>query len=513
MPGNPLFQLQDTNTPFAGRHLIHGSWQGEAIAEFHSYQPAENRVLPWTFPEAGATELQALMQSAQAGFSQYRQCSRAVRAAFLRQIALEIEALGNVLIETVMAETALPQARVEGERGRTCNQLRLFASLLDEPAPVTYLPAQPQRLPLPAPELRLDTVPLGPVLVFAASNFPLAFSVAGGDTASALAAGCPVIVKAHNAHPATSALVAQAIEKARQICDLPAGVFQLVYAQRHDFSAQLIQHPVVKAVAFTGSEPLGLHFQKLIQQRAVPVPFYGELGSQNPLLLLPEQLALHGAAFATALAQSVLQGNGQFCTRPGLVFVPEQRETGAVLDALAGSFTATSLVTLLTPKIAEGYRHSCAVLNGLSGVTQLAEGQSALVEKGCQVLPRLFVTDATRWHELPQLQHEVFGPATVLIRYRTLTEIAAILPTLKGQLTCTVYGTDQDLQSLQPLLPALADCCGRLIRNQMPTGVEVCSAMQHGGPFPASTDLRFTAVGSAAYQRFVRPICWQNFGS
>jgi NADP-dependent aldehyde dehydrogenase len=513
MSDHVLFQLQNANTPFAGRHLINGVWQGEATADFHSYMPAENCALPWTFPEAGAAELQALMQSAHTAFAQYRQSSRAVRAAFLRQIAAEIEALGSRLIETVMAETALPQARVESERGRTCNQLRLFAGLLDEPAFSTYLPAQPQRVPLPAPELRLESVPLGPVLVFAASNFPLAFSVAGGDTASALAAGCPVIVKAHNAHPATSALVAQAIEKARQACDLPAGVFQLVYAQCHNFSAQLLQHPVVKAVAFTGSEQLGLHFQQLIQQRAVPVPFYGELGSQNPLLLLPEQLALHGAAFATALAQSVLQGNGQFCTRPGLVFVPEQPETGAMLDTLAGSFTATSLVTLLTAKIAEGYRHSCAVLNGLSGVTQLAEGQSQQVEKGCQVLPRLFITDAARWHELPQLQHEVFGPATVLIRYRTLAELAAILPTLKGQLTCTVYGTEQDLQALQPLLPALEDCCGRLIRNQMPTGVEVCSAMQHGGPFPASTDLRFTAVGTAAYQRFVRPICWQNFGN
>lgn len=513
MSDHALFQLQNANTPFAGRHLINGVWLGEATAEFHSYMPAENRALPWIFPEAGEAELQALMDSAQAAFGQYRQSNRAARAAFLRQIALEIEALGNVLIETVMAETALPQARVEGERGRTCNQLRLFAALLDEPATSTYLPAQPERVPLPAPELRLESVPLGPVLVFAASNFPLAFSVAGGDTASALAAGCPVIVKAHNAHPATSALVAQAIEKARLAADLPAGVFQLVYAQRHDFSAQLLQHPVVKAVAFTGSEQLGLHFQKLIQQRAVPVPFYGELGSQNPLLLLPEQLSLHGAAFAAALAQSVLQGNGQFCTRPGLVFIPDQPATGAMLDMLASSFTATSLVTLLTTKIAEGYRHSCAVLNGLSGVMQLAEGQSALVEKGCQVLPRLFITDAARWHEVPQLQHEVFGPATVLIRYRSLAELAAILPTLKGQLTCTVYGTDQDLKTLQPLLPALVDCCGRLIRNQMPTGVEVCRAMQHGGPFPASTDLRFSAVGTAAYQRFVRPICWQNFGN
>lgn len=505
--------LRDRDTPFHAQHLIDGRWQGEADVTFHSYAPAQNSALPWYFPEAGPAELTALTDSAAAAFSQYRHNSRAQRAAFLRQIALEIEALGAVLIDTVMAETALPQARVEGERGRTCAQLRLFAALLNEPADTVYQSAQPQRLPLPGPELRLDVVPLGPVLVFAASNFPLAFSVAGGDTASALAAGCPVIVKAHNAHPATSALVAQAIDRARRDCDLPVGVFQLVFAQQHAFAEQLLQHPVVKAVAFTGSQQLGLHFQRLIQQRAVPVPFYGELGSQNPLFLLPDQLAQHSDSFATALAQSVLLGNGQFCTRPGLVFVPEQAETPALLQALAASFNATSSVTLLTPKIAESYRHGCALLNGLEGLTTAAMGASDVAEAGCQVLPRLFVTDVAQWSDLPQLQQEIFGPATVLIRYRSLAEVLTILPSLHGQLTATVYGTEQDLQTHAALVQQLPDLAGRLIRNQMPTGVEVCAAMHHGGPFPASTDLRFTAVGTAAYQRFVRPLCWQNFGA
>lgn len=511
-------RLRDRDTPFHAQHLVNGVWQGEADLAFHSYAPAQNSVLPWYFPEAGAAELQQLTQSAAAAFSLYRHSSRAQRAAFLRQVALEIEALGAVLIDTVMAETALPQARVEGERGRTCAQLRLFAALLNEPAVTVYQSAQPQRVPLPAPELRLDAVPLGPVLVFAASNFPLAFSVAGGDTASALAAGCPVIVKAHNAHPATSALVAQAIDRARRDCDLPPGVFQLVFARQHALSEQLLQHPVVKAVAFTGSQQLGLHFQRLIQQRAVPVPFYGELGSQNPLFLLPDYLAQQGdsfaaAPFSTALAQSVLQGNGQFCTRPGLVFVPEQAETSALLQALAGSFNATTLVTLLTTKIAEAYRHGCAVLHDLAGVTLLACGQADAAEAGCQVLPRLFITDALLWADLPQLQQEIFGPATVLIRYRSLAELLTILPSLHGQLTATIYGTEQDLQTHAALVQQLPDLAGRLIRNQMPTGVEVCAAMQHGGPFPASTDLRFTAVGTAAYQRFVRPLCWQNFGA
>lgn len=505
--------LRDSNGLFHGRHLLNGQWQGDVDPQFHSYAPAENKALPWFFPEAGSAELTVLMHSATEAFCHYRHSCRATRAAFLRQIALEIEALGKVLIDTVMTETALPQPRVEGERGRTCSQLRMFAALLETPVSASYFPAQPERQPLPAPELRLEQIPLGPVLVFAASNFPLAFSVAGGDTASALAAGCPVIVKAHNAHPATSALVAQAIDAARRVCDLPAGVFQLVYAQQHEFSARLLQHPSIQAVAFTGSEQLGLHFQRLIQQRAVPVPFYGELGSQNPLFLLPNQLAKQPEQFASALAQSVLQGNGQFCTRPGLVFIPEQAETAALLDTLAGSFNATGLVTLLTPKIAEGYRDSCNRLNSLSGVTQLATGHSPQPEQGCQVVPRLFVTDVLHWANLPELQHEVFGPATVLILYRTLADLQAIVPTLKGQLTCTLFAADEDLVLMRPLLAALADRCGRLIRNQMPTGVEVCYAMQHGGPFPASTDLRFTAVGTAAYQRFVRPLCWQNFGA
>jgi NADP-dependent aldehyde dehydrogenase len=509
---NPQYSMHDSQTQFHGQHLINGQWQGTIDQTFHSYAPAHNSALPWFFPEATASDLHSLTQSAAAAFQQYRQCSRALRAAFLRQIALEIEALGPVLVNTVMAETALPQPRVEGERGRTCAQLRLFAALLDEPARPVYQVAQPERQPLPAPELRLEQIPVGPALVFAASNFPLAFSVAGGDSASALAAGCPVIVKAHNAHPATSALVAQAIDRARRHCELPSGVFQLVFAQQHDFSAQLLQHPVVKAVAFTGSLQLGLHFQRLIQQRAIPVPFYGELGSQNPVFLLPDQLAQHGANFAAALAQSVLQGNGQFCTRPGLVFVPEQAETTLLLDTLANSFTGTTQVTLLTAKIAESYRQSCAVLTDSDGITLLASGQAAEPEAGCQVLPRLFVTDASCWRQLPQLQHEIFGPATVLIRYRDSATLQALLPMLQGQLTATVYGTEQDLQEFAGLIQQLPDLAGRLIRNQMPTGVEVCAAMQHGGPFPASTDLRFTAVGTAAYQRFVRPLSWQNFG-
>ncbi len=510
-----------TDTAIQGQHLIAGQWQGVAGATFHSYQPAHDRALPWTFPEAAEAELAAVTAAAGQAFYPYSQTPRAQRAAFLRQIASEIEQLGTALEQAVMAETALPLARVQGERGRTCQQLRMFAALLEAPEASVYSPAQPERQPLPAPELRLGTVPLGPVVVFAASNFPLAFSVAGGDSAAALAAGCPVIVKAHNAHPLTSYLVATAIEKARQALQLPAGTFQLVFAQQHRFSEALICHPAVKAVAFTGSVPLGLHFQRLIQSRAEPIPFYGELGSQNPLLLLPDYARQDAESFGRQLLTSVLQGNGQFCTRPGLVFVPAA-QLERVASTVAEGIRAAGVAVLLSPKIAAGYRAGCAQLAALSGIDEVAvaaDGNVATAESGSRVLPRLFVTQAARFAQLPELQQEIFGPATVLISYQQLSEVAALIPTLHGQLSATLYATDADMQVLQSaqagepdLLWQLSQKAGRLIRNQMPTGVEVCSAMFHGGPFPASTDLRFTAVGSSAIARFVRPLCRQNLG-
>lgn len=543
---------------FAAGHLLAGEITDNAEAgnskpRFYSYSPLSDTPLLCHFPEAGAAELQSASSAASAAFYPYSTLKPARRAAFLRAIADEITALGDLLLEAMTLETALPAARAVGERGRTCNQLRLFADLLEQPGDSVYLPAQPQRTPLPAPELRLTTVPLGPVAVFAASNFPLAFSVAGGDTAAALAAGCPVIVKAHNAHPLTSYLVAVAIEKARRSCNqagqgaereqIPAGVFQLLFAREHALSEQLIQHPAVKAVAFTGSVPLGLHFQRLIQSRPEPIPFYGELGSQNPLLLLPDYAQTNSAGFAGELLTSVLQGNGQFCTRPGLVFVP-QVALDAVLTPLVAGIEACGLAVLLTPKIAAGYRAGCAQLAALAGIREIAVGrasgagavETAKIEAGSKVLPRLFLTEAARWSQLPELQQEIFGPATVLISYQQLCELKPVLASLHGQLTATVYGSDADfaqsgiqsgvssllpteptanepaLSQTPPLLWLLAQKVGRIIRNQMPTGVEVCAAMNHGGPFPASTDLRYTAVGSSAIHRFQRPLCQQNLG-
>ncbi|MDP5136265.1 aldehyde dehydrogenase (NADP(+)) [Rheinheimera baltica] len=491
-----------------GQHFIGGRWQGVPVAKHTSFNPATDQALLWCFAEADSAELQDVTELASSAFLQYRLTSRAERAAFLQAIAKEIEALGESLVHTVMAETALPQARVEGERARTCNQLRLFAKNLMQPSADIIEAAEPERVPQAKPALHLQSVALGPVVVFGASNFPLAFSVAGGDTASALAAGCPVIVKAHNAHPATAELVARAIDKAIVQCDLPKGVFALVHARKHAFSEQLIQHPAIKAVAFTGSQQLGMHFQRLIWQRAEPIPFYGELGSQNPLFALADYLQQHTDNFAQSLLASVLMGQGQFCTRPGLVFLPQTdaakqcAETLAVLCAKQGSGS------LLTPKIAQSYREQCQRLVQQPDVELLAQGEGN--EQGCQVVPRIFAVSAQTFLTAAILQEEVFGPATILVRCADSTQMQMLATTLAGQLTATVYAEDEELRRERAFWQQLALKAGRLIVNQMPTGVEVCHAMQHGGPFPASTDSRYTAVGSQAIQRFVRPVCFQN---
>lgn len=491
-----------------GQHYIGGRWQGQPRSDHHSFNPQLNQALAWCFAEAGTAELQQISELAESAFECYRLTSRQQRSVFLQQIADNIEALGDVLIETVMAETALARARVEGERGRTCNQLRLFSRLLLSPAEEVHETAEPERQPLPKPEQRLRTVALGPVVVFGASNFPLAFSVAGGDTASALAAGCPVIVKAHNAHPATSELVARAIDKAIEQCQMPMGVFALVHARAHAFSEQLIQHPAIKAVAFTGSEQVGMHFQRLIWQRNEPIPFYGELGSQNPVCVLPEYLKDNTEPFAQQLMGSVVMGQGQFCTRPSLVFLLRNTAGSALQTKLQALCQQQASAAMLTAKIATSYRQQVDMLSTMAGVSLLAEGQGE--EIGCHTKTRVFCTNARTFVEQPQLQNEVFGPTTLLIECADITEMQMLLTTLAGQLTASVYASETEQNHVRLLLQLLENKAGRVIYGQMPTGVEVSASMNHGGPFPASSDSRYTAVGSRAIQRFVRPVCYQN---
>lgn len=489
-----------------GQHYIAGNWCGEPVASNAAFNPASNSALSWQFAEAGEAELQNLTEQASAAFRRYRLVSPAQRAQFLQAIATELETDKDAITETMVLETALSADRAHAELGRTCHQLRLFAQLLCQDDTDCVLEALPERLPLPRPALRLTQVPLGPVAVFAASNFPLAFSVAGGDTASALAAGCPVIVKAHNAHPATSELCARAIVAAAEHTAMPKGVFTLVHARTHRFSEQLICHPAIKAVAFTGSEQLGMHFQRLIWQRAEPIPFFAEMGSQNPLFVLPDYLQQQ-SDFAAALAQSVLNGCGQFCTRPALVFLPKDQQ--ALINQLQQRFSQAQSGAMLTAKIAAHYRAGCQALAAHPGVTVLASGQGDDI--GCHTRAQLFMTSANTFLQSELLQQEIFGPATVLIECADVTQMQMLATTLQGQLSATLYASEAELDSAGPLLDELSLRCGRLIFAQMPTGVEVCAAMQHGGPFPASSDSRYTAVGSGAIKRFIRPLCLQNF--
>ncbi|GAB3020894.1 aldehyde dehydrogenase (NADP(+)) [Bowmanella dokdonensis] len=492
----------------SGQHFIAGRWQGRPLAHNQSFNPATNRALDWHFAEADLADLAQITELAHSAFQEYRRVSPSSRAAFLNCIADEIEALGSTLVEVVNLETALPQARVENERTRTCNQLRLFAdNLLSQDMEIRD-PALPDRKPLPRPALRLTQIPLGPVVVFGASNFPLAFSTAGGDTAAALAAGCPVIFKGHNAHPATCELIARAIDKAIRHCAMPEGVFTLVHARQHAFSESLIAQPKVKAVAFTGSVKLGMHFAGIIQQRPEPIPFYGELGSQNPVFALPDYLQDNLPAFADALIQSVTMGQGQFCTRPGLVFVVADTTYPGLCQALAERLANCSSGPMLTAKIAQGYRHQSAAWQQCAGVELLAQGQGE--ETGCHGRPRLFASDAEAFLQHPELREEIFGPASLLVRCKDVTQMQMLATTLAGQLTATLYASETEWKAQSVLLQELELKAGRIIAGQMPTGVEVCHSMQHGGPFPASSDSRYTAVGSQAIRRFLRPLCYQN---
>ena len=457
-------------------------------------------------------DVAAACARADAAFDTYRAAPLETRAAFLEGIAAAIEAIGDPLIEAAMAESGLPQARLAGERGRTCGQLRLFAGVVRAGLwqQVRIDPALPERQPLPRPDLRLRMIPLGPVAVFGASNFPLAFSTAGGDTASALAAGCPVVVKGHPAHPLTGALVAQAIAKAVADAGLPEGVFQHIVGPGNDLGAALVQDPRIAAVGFTGSRAGGLALARLAQARPVPIPVYAEMSSINPVLLLPEALAARSAALGTAFAGSLTMGAGQFCTNPGLLLAIE----GAGLDefvATAGAGVAQAPAqVMLTPGIGAAYAHGVATLASREGVEQLAAGAEAT---GTQGQAALFQTTAARFHADAALGEEVFGASSILVRCADEAELASVIAALEGQLTATLHMDGGDNAIAARMVPLLERKVGRILVNGWPTGVEVCHAMVHGGPFPATSDARTTSVGSLAIDRFLRPVSYQNFAA
>jgi NADP-dependent aldehyde dehydrogenase len=445
--------------------------------------------------------------AATAAFATYKTSPGDIRAGFLRAIATAIEALGDELLHTASAESHLPLPRLTGERGRTVGQLRQFADLVADGywAEATIDTALPDRQPLPRPDLRRLLLPIGPVVVFGASNFPLAFSTAGGDTAAALAAGCPVVYKAHPGHPRTSALVARAIAQAAAQCGLPTGVFQHV-AGGQDVGAELVQHPAARAVAFTGSFGGGKVLFDLAARRAVPIPVYAEMGSVNPIVMLPERLAAEPATLARQAAQSVLLGVGQFCTNPGLLFVPENEATATFITELEAALQAAAPAAMLNAGLASNYYHNLAEVVHHPGVQTLVQPAPHELQGG----PGLARTTAAEWLRDAALQQEVFGPFTLVVTYQDAAELQAAAEALHGQLTCTLWGTAAELAHAAPLAEALREKCGRLLFGGVPTGVEVSPAMTHGGPFPATTDARSTSVGTYAIKRFARPVTFQD---
>ncbi|WP_248749804.1 aldehyde dehydrogenase (NADP(+)) [Pseudomonas sp. MWU15-20650] len=471
--------------------------------------PATDTPLEPAYAGGDGEHVERACALAWAAFDRYRETTLEERATFLEAIADNLEALGDELIERAIAETGLPRARIQGERGRTCGQLRAFARTvrLGEWLDVRVDTAQPQRQPLPRADLRQRHIPLGPVAVFGASNFPLAFSVAGGDTASALAAGCPVIVKAHGAHPGTSELAGRAIAQAVKHCGLPEGVFSLLYGSGRDVGIALVTDPRIKAVGFTGSRTGGVALCQAAQARPESIPVYAEMSSINPVYLFPAALEARGEALAEGFVASLTQGAGQFCTNPGLVIALQSTALERFIKVVSDRLPRCPAQTMLTPGIFSAYETGVAALAKHARVA--AQGLPATGPNQGQA--HLFVTQAKDFLANEHVQAEVFGAASLVVECTDAAQVRQVSEHLEGQLTATLHLDEEDLPQAHALLPVLERKAGRLLVNGWPTGVEVCDAMVHGGPFPATSDSRSTSVGTAAILRFLRPVCYQDF--
>jgi alpha-ketoglutaric semialdehyde dehydrogenase len=463
------------------------------------------------FKDATSFEVDAALKEAYIAFLSVKNFSGKRKAIFLRAIADEIEALGQTLVTTAMKETALPEVRIVGERARTTGHLRMFADLVEEGSWVEARidTAIPDRTPAPKPDLRKMLGPMGPVVVFGASNFPLAYSTAGGDTASALAAGCPVIVKAHPAHAETSELVAEAIQKAMKKNEMPAGIFQHLHGAEFEVGKALVQHPLTKAVGFTGSFAGGKALFDLANQRKEPIPVFAEMSSINPVILLPQSLARDAETTAAKLIPSITLNVGQFCTDPGLIIGIEDEGLERFIHALSEGIRNILPGTMLHQGIADNY--SRKLKQALEQEAVNMEGQSAVEPEAGQGKAVVASTTAREFIKNPILGEEVFGPFSLVIRCKDSAELYSVVNHLRGQLTVTVISDESELLKHAGLVNIIKEKAGRLIFNGVPTGVEVCPPMQHGGPFPSTTDSRFTAVGTDAIKRFVKPVAFQNF--
>ena len=493
-----------TYTPH-GKHLIAGDWVAGS-ATFTS-SPAHGPA--HAFSVGTPDHVDAAAQAAETAFWTYGRTSRAARAAFLNAIADEIEARGDDITVIGTQESGLPEARLQGERGRTTGQLRLFAEhiLKGDYLDRRHDPALPDRAPLPRPDLRMIQRPIGPVAVFGASNFPLAFSVAGGDTAAALAAGCPVVVKGHSAHPGTGEIVAEAIHAAIRACDMPDGVFSLVQGGKRDVGTSLVQHPLIRAVGFTGSLAGGRALFDLCAQRPEPIPFFGELGSVNPMFILPDALANRSDDIARGWAGSLTMGAGQFCTNPGIAVVIDGADADAFSAAAAQEIGQTGAQTMLTDGIAQAYRDGVARVSSADGVGELVSCANVAPREAAACLLTVSGDD---WLAAKALHEEVFGPLGIVVRASDPNQMQQIASGIEGQLTCTLHLDEADEATASTLLAILERKAGRVLANGFPTGVEVSDAMVHGGPYPASTNFGATSVGTLSIRRFLRPVCYQN---
>jgi NADP-dependent aldehyde dehydrogenase len=487
-----------------GKHLIAGEWV--AGAQMFLSLPAYGEAR--AFSVGTPAHVAAACERAEAAFWSYSALSRDARATFLDRIAEEIDARGTEITAIGTSETGLPAARLEGERARTTGQLRLFAAHIRQGKylDIRHDPALPDRKPLPRPDIRLVQRPIGPVAVFGASNFPLAFSTAGGDTASALAAGCPVVVKGHSAHPGTSEIVAQAIAGAIAACDIHPGVFSLIQGGRRDVGEALVQHPLINAVGFTGSLSGGRALFNLCAARPNPIPFFGELGSVNPMFLLPHAVAARGVEIATGWAASLTMGAGQFCTNPGIAVLIDGPEAQAFIAAAKAALDPVPVQTMLTDGIAAAYREGRDRISGTAGVGSVLTNICATRTAA----PCLFEVSGEAWLANHALGEEVFGPLGLIVRVRDAAQIQQIARALPGQLTCTLHLDAADTDHARQLLPVLQRKAGRILANGFPTGVEVCDAMVHGGPYPASTNFGATSVGTMSIRRWLRPVSYQN---
>ncbi len=497
----------------SGTHFIRGRAVTSKSEAFRAVDPRSGDTLEPTFHEANGEQIDDAVTAASRSAAEWANSSPELRAQFLDTVAQEIEALGDPLIERADQETALGVPRLTGERGRTTGQLHFFAELLRAGwwRSIRIDTADPERKPIPKPDLRRTLLPLGPVAVFGASNFPLAFSVAGGDTTSAWAAGCPVVVKAHPAHPGTSELVATAILRALETCQLPTGLFSLIHGVGHQVGQSLTLHPGIAAVAFTGSFAGGQALVAASQQRTKPIPVYAEMGSINPVVILEGALRESGQNIAQGLAGSVALGSGQFCTNPGVVLVPTGAETDSFSEQLADSLSASGEMTVVHPGIATGYRQATERTLAVGEIeASLVTGEATQNDSSSTVSPQVFRCSAATFIANDDLQEEIYGPATLVVSWQSTEELNEVLHSMPGALTATLHATDRDLNDHPGLVSQLAAISGRVVINGFPTGVEVAHAMHHGGPFPATSDSRSTSVGSAAIDRFLRPVCFQD---